>query len=322
MTRIDRTDVILAGKLATFLMVLAASLFLLVGMTRSALAAGVKDVAIISGDVVTAGDIFFGLERNADYVLGNAPAPGKDMVLSARTLYRVASALDIPWKPQSTAQQVIVRREAVIIPAADIEAQLMEELRASGATGDFRVSLNSTVEPIALPAKTPQTFTVSDLRFEPHKNYFEATIVAPSRDNPLQRITLAGEVERFVSLPVLKTTMKNGDIISHADLDYIDVSAKSLPRDIILDADKIAGMTPRRLALGGKPLAFNDVQSPQLVGRGEVVTLIYADSGMTVSTKGKSAQNATMGELVRVTNLNSNKAVSGVVTGLREITVQ
>ena len=322
MTRINRTDVILAGKLATFLMVLAASLFLLVGMTRSALAAGVKDVAIISGDFVTAGDIFFGLERNADYVLGAAPAPGKDLILSARTLYRVASALDIPWKPQSTSQQVVVRREAVIIPAADIESQLMEELRASGASGDFRVSLNSTVEPIALPAQTPQTFVISDLRFEPHKNYFEATVVAPSRDNPLKRVTLAGEVERFVALPVLKTTMKNGDIISHADLDYIDVSAKSLPRDIILDADKIAGMTPRRLAVGGKPVSFNDLQSPQLVGRGEVVTLIYNDGGMVVSTKGKSGQNATMGELVRVTNITSNKSIAGVVTGLREITVQ
>lgn len=322
MTRIDRTDIALAGRLAAFILLLAASLFILVGMTRSALAASVRDVVVISGDVVTAGDIFFGLERNADYVLGAAPAPGKDMILSARTLYRVASALDIPWKPQSTAQQVVVRREAVIIPAIDIEEKLMEELRASGAGGDFRVSLNGTVAPIALPAGTANSFVISDLRFEPHKNYFEATVLAPSRENPLQRVTLAGEVERFVSLPVLKTNMKNGDIISHADLDYIDVSARSLPRDIIFDADRIAGMTPRRIAAGGKPLIFNDLQPPQLVGRGDTVTLIYEDGGMTVSTKGKSGQNATMGELVRVTNLSSNKTVSGVVTGLREITVQ
>jgi flagellar basal body P-ring formation protein FlgA len=215
-----------------------------------------------------------------------------------------------------------VRRKAVIIPAIDIENQLTEELRASGATGDFRVSLNSAVESIALPADTPKTFIISDLRYEPHKNYFEATVVAPSRENPIKRMTLAGEVERFVSLPVLKTNMTNGDIISHADIDYIDVSANDLQRDIILDADKIAGMTPRRIAVGGKPLSFNDLQPPQLVGRGETVTLIYKDGGITVSTKGKSGQNATMGELVRVTNLSSNKTVSGVVTGLREITVQ
>ncbi len=322
MKPIDRTDLILAGKTAAFALCLIASLFIWLGMVQSALAAGIRDVAVIKGDMLTAGDLFFGLEKNADYVLGAAPAPGKEVVLNARTLYRIASALDIPWRPQSTAQQVIVRRAATIIPASEIESQLIEELRASGAQGDFKIVPNGGFEAISLPADIDKAFVVSDLRYQPHKNYFEATIVAPSKDKPLKRITLAGEVERFVSLPVLKTNMRNGDIISYSDIDYIDVPAKSLPRDVVLDTDRIAGMTPRRLALSGKPLSFNDLQPPQMVGRGETVTLLFKDGGIVVSAKGKAMQNATMGELVRVTNITSNKPVSGVVTGLREITVQ
>lgn len=322
MTRIDRTDVILAGKLAGFIALLALSLFILTALTKNALAANIKDIAIVKGDVLTAGDLFEGLDKNADYVLGATPQPGKDLVLNARTLYRIASALDISWRPQSTAQQVIVRRSATIIPASDIQAKLEEEIRASGATGDFKVKPNGAIESIALPDSADKTFEISDLRYEPHKDYFEATIVAPSKDKPLKRTTISGEVEKFISLPVLKTTMKNGEIISIGDMAFIDVSVKTLARDTILDADKIAGQTPRRLAVAGKPLSFNDVQSPQLVGRGETVTLLFKDGAMVVSTKGKSTQNGTMGEMVRVTNLSSSKQLAGVVTGLREITVQ
>ncbi len=322
MTRIDRTDIVIAGKLAGFVTLLALSLFILAAMTQQALAASLKDVAVVKGDVLTAGDLFEGLENNADYVLGPSPQPGKDMILNARTLYRIASALDISWRPQSTAQQVVVRRASTVIPSTDIEAKLTEELRASGAKGDFKVIANSAIENIVLPDEAAKTFEVSDLRYEPQKDYFEATIVAPSKENPLKRIQVAGEVEKFVSLPVLKTTMKNGEIISLSDLDFIDVSIKTLAKDTILDADKIAGATPRRIAVSGKPIAFNDIQPPQMVGRGETVTLLFKNGPMLVSTKGKSMQNGTMGELVRVTNVSSSKSLAGIITGMREVTIQ
>lgn len=322
MRQIDRDNMMIAMKLAFFLMALTLSLFILLAATRSALAASIKDVAIIRGDVITAGDLFDGIQNNADYVLGPAPQPGKDMVLNARTLYRIASALDIAWRPQSTAQQVTVRRAATVIPTSQIEEKLAEELRASGATGDFNILANGGIEPIVLPQEAAQVFDVSDLRYEPHKDYFEATLIAPSKDNPLKKVRIAGEVERIVSLPVLKTSMTNGDIISVRDLDFVSVPVKSLPKDIILDADKITGQTPRRLATAGKPLSFNDLVPPQMVGRGETVTLVFQDGGIVVSTKGKSLQDGAMGDLIRVTNITSNKSLSGIVTGSREITVQ
>ncbi len=322
MIQIDRTDIAIAGKLALFIAMLAVSLVMLLAMTRSALAASIKDVTVIQGDVLKAGDLFDGDVNNADYVLGAAPQPGKDMILSARTLYRIASALDIDWRPQSTAQQVVVRRASVIIPASRIEEKLTEELRASGASGDFKLLTNGAIENIVLPVDNEATFEVSDLRYDPQKDYFEASLVAPSKDKPLKRVSIAGEVEKFTSLPVLKTTMKNGEIIGMGDLDFIDVSIKSLPRDIILDADKIAGTTPRRIAAAGKPLSFNDVQPPLLVSRGEAITIFFKEGPLTVSTKGKSLQNGAMGDLIQITNITSNKNLSGVVTGNREVTVQ
>src|SRR5690606_35175824 len=124
MFRLNRTDIAIAGKIALFALTLGACLFILVAGTQAALAASLKDVSIVKSDVITAGDLFEGAVKNGDYVLGAAPMPGKDLVLNARTLYRIASALDIDWRPQSTAEQIVIRRSATVIPASDIKKKL------------------------------------------------------------------------------------------------------------------------------------------------------------------------------------------------------
>ena len=77
---------------------LALGLYLYFG--GAAKAVDLRQNATIEGSVITLGDIFYNLPGNGDKVLGPAPRPGADMVLNARTLLRVAMALDLPWRPE------------------------------------------------------------------------------------------------------------------------------------------------------------------------------------------------------------------------------
>src|SRR5688572_10801379 len=88
----------LTAKIVAFGVTLALSVaILLIGMHRALAAPVLKESAIVNGDMLKLGDIFDGLPANAEYVIGPAPQPGKDMVLNARTLYRLAVALELPW---------------------------------------------------------------------------------------------------------------------------------------------------------------------------------------------------------------------------------
>ena len=101
-----------AALLVVILLVSAGAAF----GSKMAMAASLKQISVVSDDVLRLGDVFDNISRNADYVLGAAPKPGEDMVLNARTLYRIASAMDVEWRPATSGDSITIRREANIIP--------------------------------------------------------------------------------------------------------------------------------------------------------------------------------------------------------------
>jgi len=104
-------------------------------------AIGLKSNSIIEGHDITLGDVFYDLERDSDRVLGAAPRPGKDMVLNARTLMRIAVALDLPWRPTSSAYQVVLRRSATVINDKMLEAGIFSALKERDLPGHFEIEL-------------------------------------------------------------------------------------------------------------------------------------------------------------------------------------
>ncbi len=210
----------LAIRIALFTVALIISVSVLIISAQKATAANLKDISIVDSDMLRLGDVFDGLKHNADYVLGPAPQPGQDMVLNARTLYRIAVAMDLPWRPVTSAEQVTIRRAATIIPEARVQDALRDALEQEGVNGTFDITVSGTKD-IILPESMPQTVAVSALRFNPANDYFEATLVAPSEENPIRKISVMGQVERKLTVPVLKTSLQNGDIIGAADIDLI-----------------------------------------------------------------------------------------------------
>ena len=295
--------------------------FLFAG-ARVALAETLRPVSQISDHMLRLGDIFEGLPENkANVVLGPAPQPGKEMVLTAATLMRVAQAQDLDWRPAATTDQIVIRRNATVIGKDIVEKLINEKLFENGLTGAYKLSMANTIADIVMPDTMPAQAEISKFSFNVQKDTFEATIAAPSASNPAYEMNVTGSVDRIVSLPVLKTSLKNGDIIGQGDVDFIDVLQKDVQRDYILKAETLNGMTPRRMVMAGKPIRDLELENPQIVTRGAAVTLVYKDGPMTLSARGKSMQDGARGDLVRVVNMNSNRSLEGIVTAENEITV-
>jgi flagella basal body P-ring formation protein FlgA len=300
----------------------SASAFILFAGAKAALAATLKPVAVISEEALTVGDIFDGVAaEKASYILGPGPAPGKDMVLDARTLMRIAIALDLPWRPDSSADSVTVRRDAVVIEQSAIDAGLRDALVSKGLDSLFEIAYSAGAPAIALKPGLPATFDVSALELDRTRDTFRATISAPSADDPQAVLNLSGTIRHMVQVPVLKSTLKNGDIIGARDIDSIAVYARDLQSDMVLDGESIVGLTPRRVAPAGKPLRGMDLEAPELVSRGDNVTLVFDSAPLFLTAKGKALQNGGMGDLVRVVNVASNRPIEGIITGAGQVSV-
>lgn len=311
----------LAFRIVLFVVFVGVGVVVLIAGTKQALAATLRSETIITGDYIKLGDIFDGV-KNAEYILGPAPAPGKDMVLNARTLYKIASALDVKWSPSSTAEQLVLKRKAVVIPETDIMAELETKIRKSGIEEKFSIQYTKAPDDLILPFGAAPSIEITAFNFDATNDTFNAVIVSPSASNPIKRVSTSGRIERLIPVPVLTNTLRRGDIIGAMDIDYIDVPQNKIANGTVLEADDLVNMTPRRVLSSGKPVFNNELEYPKMVDRGDAITLIFANGPMVLSVMGKSLQAGAMGDTVRVSNSNSNKNLQGVVTAHREVTIR
>ncbi len=293
-----------------------------IGFAQSASAISLKHNSVLENNVITLGDVFAGLDHKADKVLGPAPRPGHDMTLNARTLMRIAIAMDLPWRPSSTAEYVVLSRAATVVSPAMIQDTLKNELTSQGLDGRFNVVISSGITELVLPQDQDQSVEVESLSFNGNKNHFSAVLVAPSKANPVIRERVSGNIQHLVELPVLRGAIKNGDIIGKNDIDYIDMRSEFLKHDMVLGAEELVGMTARRIIYPGKPIKENDVQYPQIVKRGELITMVFQNGPLSLTAQGKALESGAKGDMIRVVNANSSKTLEAKITAQKEVTVQ
>ncbi|MCB1531631.1 MAG: flagellar basal body P-ring formation protein FlgA [Alphaproteobacteria bacterium] len=304
------------------IIILALCILFAISYPGNATSITLKQDAIVTDNALKLGDIFDGLPHSADKVLGVSPRPGKDMVLNARTLLRIALALDLPWKPASAADYVTVHRAATLVDRDTIERALKEELTREGLSGDLRITIPAEKSEIILPASEPARMEIASFNLHRNDNWFEAQVVAPSRDNPVYRTKISGTYERLVNVPVLRDAIRGGTIIGQRDIDVIQIPERHLSSDIILSAENLIGTTPRRTLTAGNPIKAHDIESPKIVERGEYVTVKFSQGPLQLTTRAKALENGAKGDTIRVVNMSSNKTLEAVVTASQEVTLR
>ena len=60
---------------------------------------------------------------------------------------------------------------------------------------------------------------------------------------------------------------------------------------------------------------------PELVARGEFVTITYEVPGVMLSVRGKAAEGGAQGDMIDVLNVQSNRTLRGTVSGRGHVTV-
>jgi flagella basal body P-ring formation protein FlgA len=316
------TDLTLAFHIAVLIFAMVVGVLILIAGASIANAATLKSVVQLNGPVLTAGDLFDGLDKDiAARVLGPAPLPGQDVTLNALALMRVAAALDSPWQPQNTTDQAIVSSAGTLVDQKTIGDALMKSLQDKGVKGRFTLSYLN--EPgMVLPQGMTATAEVTKIAYHPESERFEATVVAPGAAHPASHIDVTGHVERIVSVPMLKKPMRGGDVISEADVEWTDMPANMVQPDFVIEANQIVGKTPRRMILAEQPVRTIEVAEPLLVSHGQDVTIIYNKGPITVTAKGRAMEDGARGYLIHVVNSSSNRAIDATVSDSGTVTVE
>jgi flagellar basal body P-ring formation protein FlgA len=114
-------------------------------------------------------------------------------------------------------------------------------------------------------------------------------------------------------LPAPRVTIYPGDQIVESMLE--DRTFLTSPTDLTLVGARsdLIGKVARRTLLPGKAITYASIDAPRVVSVGAQVKIIFNESGMVITAYGTAMQPGSVGDFIRVRNLDSGLSVSGRV---------
>lgn len=281
-----------------------------------------KSEVALEGNQVTLGDVFSGLSENADHVLAPAPAPGRNLTLDAGDLLRISDAFHLGWKPLSRNEKTVISSVSTLIDEGQVRQAIEKTLAERFPERKFEIDLPASSYPIVLSGKFSSEPEVSDLGYDPARGFFNASLVIPAQGQKKDfTVKVSGRIHRLIDVPVLVDSLRAGSVIGKGDITYITQRDGDLGQNTLLDSNQLLGQAPRRGVNALTPLQSADIEQPDVVKKGESVTMILKKGKLSLSVKGKALEGGADGATIRVLNPSSNKVVDATVTGPQTVKI-
>lgn len=292
-------------------MISAAVLFI---VAVAADAATLRERVVVDGDEVTLGDLFEGLAPDrAAIPIARAPELGREVTLEAPWVARVARAYRVDYRPASPYERITLVRASHWVEPAAVAAAVLADLRRHLGEGRIEVQYDGRVPELHLPTDVAATVTVAEFAFEPITGRFTGTLAAPAEGPAAVQVAISGRAAVMIEVPVPATRLRSGAPIDAADLTLVEFESRRLDDGMALSEDELIGMSPRRTLAPGAPVRLADVQPPIVVARGDRITMQVRYGTLSVTARGRALQDGAMGDVIRVTNLDSRRTIEATV---------
>jgi len=153
--------------------------------------------------------------------------------------------------------------------------------------------------------------------FDPrHEQKYGPVIVGVRCNGPKPwTLYVPATVNSYSEVMALARPLGRGTIIKRGDLQPVRENLARLPYGYFTDPKNVVGMELRRPMGLGAILTPSALAEPQLVKRGDDVTLIAEGNGVQVTIKAQAMDDGAKGDQIRVKNLSSERIVDAQVAG-------
>lgn len=290
-------------------------------MTAPAFAAPApKEDSVITHDQITLGDVFDGVTADADHYLAPAPELGKTITLGTYDLVRISKAFNLGWVPDGDGAHVVIRRASDEIDRSDVQTALEKKLQEEIKGHRFAVDVSEHSIGFHVPETADRSVNVEKLTYDAENGTFRAVVSAAAA--PDVKKELNGHYYLINRIPVLKSPLIPGDVISANDIDYIDMRSSDITSSMVTEASDLVGQTPRRGINAMKPVTSSDIRLPLIVKKGDIVTMVLKHDALSLTTQGRAMDSGAAGDAIRVMNSSSKQIVDAIVTGSQTVSIK
>ena len=283
-----------------------------------------KGDVTVSSDVLTLGDLVAGApESHAMRPLFRSPALGETGTIQAQRIVAAASALGLSRIETGGRQQVTVTRAARRITTAEIENAVKRalELQHGIDSRPLSIAFDGAPNLVTAPDVKGQV-TAEDVTFDRRTRRVSALVSVGTQAGERRAATrVAGAAVELVEVAVLNRSLNRGEAVQASDFSVERRTRETLPSDVQLDASSLVGQVARRALSSGSVVRTGDLAQPEIVARGEMVTVVYEMPGMMLTLRGRANEAGAKGDTISILNLQSKKNLHAQITGPGRVSV-
>lgn len=295
----------------------AAGLALLAAVPAFADAPRLKASVSLSAPLVQLGDLVENAGHAAAKPVFRAPDPGHTGAVPVAAVLAAAERLGLEGVDTAGLEEIVVSRKARIVSAEEIETRLRDAILSRLGLADegaLSLVIDQSLRDLVLDPEAEARLALDRLDMVGSSGRFRAAFSIADA-GAIGRFELDGTAYETVEIVVPARPIRRGEIVGRGDLLVEKVRRRAALADALTAPGEAIGMAARRGLQVGAPLAQADLVEPELVARGDMVTLVFRGPGLNLSVRARARQAGARGDLVTVVNLQSNRMLQGIVTG-------
>jgi flagella basal body P-ring formation protein FlgA len=285
-----------------------------------------KDTAAVEGDFVRLGDLIENIGTNAKTPVFRAPELGQTGTIQVYRIIEAARANGVSVFDTRGVSEVVITRAARTIPITEIERAVAETAAKQIGIGDasnVSVYFDSGVRPFVVEPNAAIALRIVQFNYDPRSQRFDASLDMPGSAAARKRTArISGYLYESMEVPTLARAMVRGEIIRDGDIEMQRRAKAELTADTIRNIAAVIGHAARRDLRPGVPLRVSEMMKPELVGRGDTVTLTFESPGVVLSVRARAVESGTEGDVIQVFNPQSKRTVQATVDGPGHVIVR
>ncbi|SDN98998.1 flagella basal body P-ring formation protein FlgA [Methylobacterium phyllostachyos] len=273
------------------------------------------------GDVLTLADLVEGAPSTlAGRPLFRAPALGATGTIQSRRIVDAAVALGLTGLETGGRMQIAVQRAARRIGPPEIEAALKHGLETGYglAAGNLSIRFDGDGPLLLAPADLAGQAAALDVTYDPRSRRVAGLVSIGERQASLR---VSGVVLEMRDVAILARSLDRGEAVKDGDLVMERRPRDAVPTDAQASATAVAGEVAQHALAAGTVLRAGDTAPPELVLRGESVTIVYETPSVSLAMRGLANQGGRLGAVVNVVNTASQKILQATVIGPGRVSV-
>ncbi len=276
-------------------------------------------------DVVTLGDIFENITRYKSEPVFKSPPLGRAGTVRIERLIEAAETYNFTFETPTKLRKITISRPARTIKAETIKKLLIEKLSKHNPLrngGKYQLAFKNMPDGIILPLSYSGKLKLKKFSYDKLQNSFRAHFLPiEARGREYQKIITGSAVE-VVKRPVIKREIRRGDKISASDIEIRTFRPNRIPKNSLRNSTEIIGMTAAQNLRIGSFIKSADINTPVLIKKNQLVTLILERPGMSLKTQGKAMEDAGLNETISVMNIHSKRIVHGIALASGVVKIQ